>query len=122
MPYHALATGFETAFAAMSKGRMITENACRALSITTLLPRRSRVINNSDVKMSSTTTRRRLNDESTGVLWRLVVAAERHQPAHRVEVLECAPGADHDAVQRVVGDLDRHNGLVIEAPVDARQK
>src|SRR6185295_15025004 len=122
MPYQALVIGFETASAATSNGRSTTANACRALSMMALLPRRSSVINSSDVKMSSTTTRRRLNLESMDGLRGLVVAAERHQSAHRVDVLERAPGADHDAEQRVVRDLDRHACFVGEPTVDPGQQ
>src|SRR4029077_3817011 len=122
MPYHALAIGFDTASAATSKGRSTTANACRALSMMALLPRRSRVMSSSDVKMSSTTTRRRLNLDNMKGLRGLVVAAERHQSAHRVDVLECPSRADHDAVQRVVSDLDRHTGFVGESSIDPGQQ
>src|SRR3954454_20561662 len=122
MPYQALAIGFDTASAATSNGRRTTANACRALSMIALLLRRSSVINSNDVKMSSTTTRRRLNLDSMNYSRGLVVAAERHQPAHCVDVLECPPGADHDAEQRVVGDLDRHAGFVGEPSVDPGQE
>src|SRR3954471_16451975 len=122
MPYQALAIGFDTASEATSNGRSTTANACRALSMMALLLRRSSVISSKDVKMSSTTTRRRLNLDSIDDSRGLVVAAERHQPAHCIDVLECPPGTDHDAEQRVVGDLDRHAGFVSEPSVDAGEQ
>src|SRR6476646_591762 len=118
MPYHALATGVDSASAATSNGRSTTAKACRALSMMALLPRRSSVISNSDVSTSSTTTRRRLNLDNMDGRCGLVVAAERHQSAHCVDVLECPSRADHDAVQRVVSELDRHTGFVGESSVD----
>src|SRR3954453_96325 len=121
MPYQALAIGFDTASAATSKGRSTTANACRALSMIALLFRRSSVMSSSDVKMSSTTTRRRLNLESMDDSRGLVVAAERHQPAHCIDVLEGPPGADHNTEQRVVGNLDRHARFVGEPTVDPGQ-
>src|SRR3954451_4743566 len=122
MPYQALAIGLDTASEATSNGRSTTANACRALSMIALLLRRSSVIKSKDVKMSSTTTRRRLNLDSIDDSRGLVVAAERHQPAHGIDVLECPPGTDHDAEQRVMGDLDRHAGFVSEPSIDAGQQ
>ena len=52
----------------------------------------------------------------------LVVAAERHQPPHGVDVLERPPGPDDDAVQRLVGDSDRHAGLVREPLREAAEQ
>src|SRR4051812_7634014 len=112
MPYQALAIGFDTASEATSNGRSTTANACRALSMMALLLRRSSVIKSKDVKMSSTTTRRRLNIDSIDDSRGLLVAAERDDPAHGIDALERPPGPHHDAEQRVIGDLDRHAGFV----------
>src|SRR3954452_9920212 len=122
MPYQALAIGLDTASEATSKGRSTTANAWRALSMMALLLRRSSVINSKDVKMSSTTTRRRLNLDSMDDSRGLVVAAERHQSAHRIDVLESPPRTDHHTEQWVVGDLDRHACFVSEPSVDTSQQ
>src|SRR3954465_5860342 len=108
MPYQALAIGLDTASAATSNGRSTTANACRALSMMALLLRRSSVINSKDVKMSSTTTRRRLNLDSMDDSRGLVVAAERHQSAHRIDVLERPPRTAPHTKHWLWGDLYAH--------------
>ncbi len=50
-----------------------------------------------------------------------VLAAERHQAAHRINVLEGPPRSDDDAVERFGGNADRHPGFVIEAMLEASE-
>ena len=60
-------------------------------------------------------------ESAIGALRRLESALddENSTPFERVELLEGLTAADRHAVQRVVGDEDRHAGLVLEAGVEA---
>src|SRR4029453_9651465 len=89
-----------------------------APSAPSLPSRESTVIVTSETETRATTSRRVLRARVRRATANLPPGRAHQDPLEDLELLEALPGPDRDRGERVVGDVDRHAGLVAEPLVE----
>src|SRR5688572_8279168 len=130
MPFQALAKGRPMA-APTSRNGPNTVDAAPLAPSTAPDPRKSSVRTVTEVSTRSTSVNRDRewrDDRRESAICRRAPRSElaggrlRQHVLQDVEFLQRLATADGDAVQRVLGDVDRHAGLVLEESVEAVQQ